>query len=228
MNAARLAGIGRGALLAGACSDAQEAPVETASKTPPLGSGFDFYVLSLSWSPSYCEAEGEDANRQQCGSDRPYAFIVHGLWPQFERGFPESCDTVHPLDVPDAQLRNLYPLVPSAGLIRHQWRKHGSCSGLSREDYFATLRAARARIAIPNPYETLWPWTNVDPDRVESDFIDANEGLPADGVAVTCDRRLLREVRLCMTKDLAFRPCPEVDRRACRADRVAMPPIRGK
>ena len=53
---------------------------------------FDFYVLSLSWSPSFCEAAGERGTppQQQCGA-RPYSFVVHGLWPQYERGFPEFC-----------------------------------------------------------------------------------------------------------------------------------------
>ena len=104
-----------------------DAPAAPAASSLPIGEGFDFYVLSLSWSPSYCEAEGEEANRQQCGIARPYAFVVHGLWPQFERGFPESCRTDEP-DVSNATLRTLYDIMPSAGLIRHQWRKHGSCS----------------------------------------------------------------------------------------------------
>src|SRR6476659_3186155 len=53
---------------------------------------FDFYVLSLSWSPSFCEASGERGTppQQQCGA-RPYSFVVHGLWPQYENGFPEFC-----------------------------------------------------------------------------------------------------------------------------------------
>jgi ribonuclease T2 len=54
---------------------------------------FDFYVLSLSWSPSFCEAASERGNsgrsqQAQCGG-RPFSFVVHGLWPQYERGFPE-------------------------------------------------------------------------------------------------------------------------------------------
>lgn len=190
------------------------------------GNGFDFYVLSLSWSPSYCEAEGEDANRQQCASGRPYAFVVHGLWPQFEKGYPETCATDDPT-VPDGLVRSLYDLMPSAGLIRHQWRKHGTCSGLSQADYFAVLRAAREKVAIPGAYRRLDDYMTVDPDAVERDFRDANGGLPGDGVAVTCDRRYLREVRICMTRDLSFRPCPEVDRRACALDRTVMPPVRG-
>jgi ribonuclease T2 len=188
----------------------------------PAGAGFDFYVLSLSWSPSYCAAEGEDASRQQCEAERPYGFIVHGLWPQYERGYPADCPTDWP-DVPQETLRSLYDLVPSAGLIRHQWRKHGSCSGLSQEDYFGALRAARERVAIPGAYANPATPRELDPDAVETSFLADNAGLPADGIAVTCDRRYLREVRICLTRDLAFRGCPEVDRRACQLPEALMP-----
>ena len=202
---------------------AQPAPPDS---TLPIGKGFDFYVLSLSWSPSYCEAEGEDANRQQCAASRPYAFVVHGLWPQFERGFPESCPTGES-DVSSETLRTLYDIMPSAGLIRHQWRKHGSCSGLSRDNYFAVLRAARERIAIPAEFRRLDAYRTLDPDAAESAFLQANQTLAPEGVAVTCDKRYLREVRICLTKELGFRPCPEIDRRACRLPKVVMPPVRG-
>jgi ribonuclease T2 len=191
----------------------------------PAGTGFDFYVLSLSWSPSYCEAEGEDANRQQCSSARPYAFVVHGLWPQFERSYPENCRTDED-NVDNATLRMLYDIMPSAGLIRHQWRKHGSCAGLSQDDYFDVLRAARETIVIPAEFSRLDAYRTLDPDDAELAFLAANPGLAEEGIAVTCDRRLLREVRICLTKDLAFRSCPEVDRRACRLDKVVMPPVR--
>jgi len=218
------------ALFVGACEQQAENP-EPAEQTGandalPLGNGFDFYVLALSWSPSYCEAEGEDANRQQCASGRPFAFIVHGLWPQYERGFPADCGTSEP-DVDDATLRGLYDLVPSAGLIRHQWRKHGTCSGLSQADYFRTLRLAREKVSIPPEFRRLDDYQTLTPGLAETAFIKVNEGLAADAVAVTCDKRYLREVRLCLTTDLHFRSCPEVDRRACRVDKVVMPPVSG-
>lgn len=214
---------------AGQDSGANPAPADQGrARQGPVAeaNGFDFYVLSLSWSPSYCEAEGADANRQQCAPGRPYAFVVHGLWPQYETGYPESCPTDEP-SVADTTLRSLYDLMPSAGLIRHQWRKHGTCSGLSQDDYFAVLRAAREKVAIPAAYRRLDAYRTVDPDAVERDFLAANGGLEEEGVAVTCDRRFLREVRICMTRDLSFRSCPEVDRRACELERAVMPPVRG-
>ena len=200
-------------------------PAVLARGDVPAGTGFDFYVLSLSWSPSYCEAEGEDANRQQCESATPYAFVVHGLWPQFERGYPENCRTDED-GVDNATLRTLYDIMPSAGLIRHQWRKHGSCAGLSQDDYFDVLRAAREAVAIPAEFRRVEAYRTLDPDAAERAFLSANPGLAEEGIAVTCDRRFLREVRICLTKDLAFRECPEVDRRACQRDKVVMPPAR--
>ena len=197
-----------------------------ADEQVPVGSGFDFYVLSLSWSPSYCEAEGAEANRQQCSGGRPYAFVVHGLWPQYERGYPQACATTE-RDVPNEALRGLYDIMPSAGLIRHQWRKHGSCSGLSQRDYFKALRKAREAVAVPAEYARLDNYRTVAPQDVERSFLRSNPSLPADGIAVTCDSRYLREVRICLTRQLSFRACEEIDRRACHASKAVMPPVRG-
>lgn len=205
---------------------AAQAPAATASSVP-LGSGFDFYVLSLSWSPSYCEADGGLANSQQCRGGRPYAFVVHGLWPQFERGYPQDCQSDNPR-VPTEEARGLLDIMPAIGLIGHEWRKHGACSGLTQEDYFKVLRAARERVTIPVEYRRLNDYLMQDPDDIEHAFLRDNPAIPAGGIAVTCDRRYLREVRICMTKDLSFRQCDEVDQRAaCRLPKVVMPPVRG-
>jgi ribonuclease T2 len=226
----RLAGAAAAVLMFAGCEPASEtAPPDqpVAPAQVPIGSGFDFYVLALSWSPSYCEAEGEDANQQQCKAERPYAFIVHGLWPQFERGYPEDCPTDEP-KVSNETLRTLYDLMPSAGLIRHEWTRHGACSGLSQTDYFAVLRMARGKVVIPERFGRLDDYLTVAPDEAETAFLKANSGLPADGIAVTCDRRYLREVRICMTRELGYRSCPEIDRRDCELDTAVMPPVRGR
>ncbi|WP_019170530.1 ribonuclease T2 family protein [Pseudaminobacter salicylatoxidans] len=202
-------------------------PARSQVATVPIGSGFDFYVLSLSWSPSYCEADPDQANSQQCRSGRPYAFVVHGLWPQYERGYPQDCPTNRPR-VPEREARELLDIMPAVGLIGHEWRKHGTCSGLGQEDYFEVLRAAREQVTIPPEYTRLSKYLTPDPHEVERAFLRDNPGIPADGIAVTCDRRYLREVRICMTRDLSYRRCDEVDRRAaCRLPKVVMPPVRG-
>lgn len=205
-------------LVASAC-----APSASQQPDLPTGDGYDFFVLSLSWSPSYCAAEGPDANRQQCGTGRDHAFVVHGLWPQFESGWPEFCDSAEPARVPDATVRQMLDVMPSAGLVGHQWRKHGSCAGISQQDYFSVVRAARERISIPTRFARSAKRVEIEPDDVEADFIAANPTMPEDGIAVTCDGRFLREVRICMTKDLEFRSCAEVNARACRMPRTLMP-----
>jgi ribonuclease T2 len=67
----------------------------------------------------------------------------------------------------------------------------------------------------------------VAPAEIEDAFIKVNPGLSASAIAVTCSRTRLGEVRICMNKELQFRSCEEIDRRACRRDQVAMPPLRG-
>jgi len=214
-------------LLAAGFMTACDAPVESTASPPslPLGEGFDFYVLALSWSPGYCTSEGERANRQQCGQGADFDFIVHGLWPQFDRGWPEFCDTDEPLSVERDRAEAMADIMPSTGLVRHQWKKHGSCTGLTQADYFATTREAFARVAIPETFLDRASIQRLEPESVEQAFLDANPDLPATSVAVTCDRRFLRDVRICLTRDLAgYASCPEVDRRDCPLPTVVVPP----
>lgn len=214
-------------LVATATGCEADAPAGPLSADLPRGDGFDFYVLSLSWSPSYCKIEGDDANRQQCDSGRYHRFVVHGLWPQFERGWPESCGSEEPDRVPDDLVRDYLDIMPSAGLIGHQWRKHGTCTGLSQADYLAVTRAARERVDIPSRYEEAETALTVAPADVERDFTTSNPGLGGGAIAVACEASFVSEVRICMTKDLAFRPCPEVDARGCRARSATMPAPQG-
>ncbi len=196
----------------------------TAALAQDVPGRFDFYLLSLTWSPSYCAAEGGTRGDAQCENGRRYGFLVHGLWPQYERGYPEDCATS--LFPSKADIQGLSDLMPADGLVRHEWRKHGACSGLSPTEYLKTIRTARETVRIPSAFQNIDGYKSVSPTEVEAAFVAANPGLKPDGVAVTCDGRRLREVRICMTRDLGFRSCDEVDRRACRAYRVVMPPVR--
>ena len=129
---------------------------------------FDFYVLSLSWSPSYCEEASERGNlgrsqQIQCGG-RPFSFVVHGLWPQYEHGFPDYCERPSPrLD--RNVMSSMLDLMPAPGLIFSEWDKHGTCSGLGARGYFETIRKARSAVKIPPEYLELSEPKTVAPPR---------------------------------------------------------------
>jgi ribonuclease T2 len=186
---------------------------------------FDYYVLSLSWSPTFCETATGNARRQQCGA-RPYSFVVHGLWPQYERGFPESCQ-VPPPRLDRNIMTSMLDLMPAPGLVFHEWDQHGTCSGLQPREYFDLVRKARERVRIPEQYSNPTAPLSVTPGQVIDAFTGANDGLPPSGIAIDCSRRRLREVRICLTRDLKFRDCSRSAQRACRSERLVMPPVRG-
>ncbi len=191
---------------------------------------FDYYVLVLSWSPSFCADSAERnpagaARNPQCGR-RPFSFVVHGLWPQYERGFPEYCQVPAPRLSRDI-VSQMLDLMPAPALIFHEWDRHGVCSGLSPGAYFETIRMARAQVKIPPQYLDLPSPLTVTPEEVEEAFIKANPSLKPEGISVSCGGRRLDEVKICMTPDLQFRGCEEIARRSCRRDRLIMPPVRG-
>jgi ribonuclease T2 len=138
---------------------------------------FDFYVLSLSWSPSFCkesEERGRSSNEQCRG--RPYSFVVHGLWPQYERGFPRDCQVPSPR-LSRELMTSMLDLMPAPGLIYHEWDQHGTCSGLEAQGYFDLIRKARDTVKIPENYASPRTTLTVSPDDVEEAFVKSNPGL---------------------------------------------------
>ncbi|MBD3845606.1 ribonuclease T2 [Bosea sp. SSUT16] len=179
---------------------------------------FDFYVLALSWSPGFCELDGDRTrNREQCAGGSGLRFVVHGLWPQYERGFPSDCGPSgrSPSRMAMTEAEGVYP---TEGLARYEWRKHGTCSGSSPADYFRDARRARDKVVVPPALakaDSDQSWTVLDLERA---FVAANPGLRTDMMSVSCKRGVLQEVRICLSKDLRdFRTCQEVDRSGCRA-----------
>lgn len=212
--------------IAGPPAPSRETRPEREGEAPPAGvptGSFDYYVLALSWSPSYCATEASARDALQCEA-KPHAFIVHGLWPQNERGYPEDCPTDNPR-VPDALADEMLDIMPSRGLVGHQWRTHGACTGLTQEAYFAEVRAAFEAVALPPRFEAPDRPMNLAPGEVAAEFARANPEMPPGAVVVTCDGDLLDEVRICLSKDRRFRDCGRQSRRgACRRDRINVPP----
>lgn len=186
---------------------------------------FDHYVLALSWHPSWCAAEGDDRDAPECDAGARRGFSVHGLWPQHARGWPEFCRTTA-RDPTRRETAAMADLMGSGGLAWYQWRKHGRCTGLDGAAYLALVRQAAATIAVPPGFRRIGEPLQIDPDTVERAFLAANPGLDPEGVVVTCRDGMLHEVRVCLDRRLSPRPCSEPERGACRASRVALPPLR--
>lgn len=184
---------------------------------------FDFYVLAMSWSPTFCE--DDTRNSDQCSGRRPYGFVAHGLWPQYEKGWPENCDVR--ARVPERTVSEMLEIMPAKGLIFHQWKKHGTCSGMQPAAYFDTVQTAWEKVRIPATFDGLSRTVNVKPRVIEEAFMEVNPSLTDDMISINCNRKRLREVRVCFDKDLNFRRCSKEVQRECRDNTVRMPPVRG-
>lgn len=176
---------------------------------------FDFYVLALSWSPGFCALEGDRKGRGQCRTGSGLGFVVHGLWPQYERGYPANCNASErsPSRLALAEAEGVFP---DEGLARYEWRRHGTCSGKSPADYFRDVRRARDQVRVPDQFARGAGEQSFRAVDIERAFVAANPGLRADMMSVACRRGLLQEVRICLERDLrGFRRCPEVDQAGC-------------
>jgi ribonuclease T2 len=187
---------------------------------------FDYYLLSLSWSPAFCLDSPQSA---ECRGPRRYGLIVHGLWPQREDGARlERCDVHERVD--DRIADSMQDLMPATGLIYHEWSAHGTCSGLDPADFFALVRRARAEFTVPEalagPAAPVTQRTATLLDQLRA----ANPRFPDGAIIVTCtgqDVPRLREVRACLDRDLHARRCAaDVLRAACRAPQLLIPPLR--
>jgi len=186
---------------------------------------FDYYVLSLSWSPNWCTREGDARGADQCDPRHDYGFTLHGLWPQYESGWPAYCRTTE-RDPSRRQTAAMADIMGSGGLAWHQWKKHGRCSGLSSEDYFARSRLAYDRISRPELLRAIPKTLDIPPKVIEDAFLEANPDLTADGVTVTCKGFALHEVRICLERDLTPRTCGFDVIRDCGRGTVEVEPIR--
>ncbi|MFQ8430122.1 ribonuclease T2 family protein [Amaricoccus sp. W119] len=205
-----------GLLIAGAMT----APAGPA-RAQPAGD-FDYYVLALSWSPTWCANEVAAGDPpEQCAPERKLGFTLHGLWPQYaDGGWPEYCDT-HARDPSRGQSAAMSDIMGSRGLAWYQWKKHGRCSGLAADDYYGLSRRAFERISLPEIGGEML--ANV----IEFDFIAQNPWLQPDDLIVTCADGKLREVRICLSRDLEPQACArDVQEDGCRGDRpLTIPPI---
>jgi len=194
---------------------------------------FDYYLLALSWSPTYCADVGEERRDPQCSPSggRPYAFVLHGLWPQYERGWPSNCRSPDRGYVPGPVADRMLDIMPSKRLLFHEYRTHGTCSGLGVDAYFDLARQLYMKVHIPSRFASpVEERMTIAPGELISELVAANPQLKPDMIAIVCGGagNRLREVRICFDRGGAFRACGrnENQARLCSADRMYVPPVR--
>lgn len=193
---------------------------------------FDYYALVLSWSPTHCQTESTLGDDMQCNrSDgKRYAFVLHGLWPQYENGYPEACRTPRRPYVPQDVIDGMLDIMPASGLVIHEYKKHGTCSGLDANQYFGTARRLYRTIQIPERYKNPFETQFVSPAELISEFAKANPQLKPGSIAVACggSGSRLREIHICFGKDGQSRACGSNENQSsmCRSDRMHVPPVR--
>lgn len=202
------------------------APGAEAKRPRDTPGQFDYYAVALSWSPSYC---ADHRDRDQCDSGRKLGFVLHGLWPQHERGYPERCSTEQ---LPPHVQATYAPMFPSPKLAGHEWRKHGTCSGLDPAAYFALSGKLKDKLVIPAAYQRPESPVRASAGELVQAFKAVNPGLARDSVLPFCNAggRFLREIHACFDKGGKSRSCSEGQVRrsysSCRQETFLMPSVR--
>ena len=178
---------------------------------------FDYYLLTLSWSPEHCAEVKSD--KVQCDMGKAYGFVVHGLWPQYNKGYPDSCSLTPA--VPEALVQEMLPIMPSEKLIRHEWEKHGTCSGENVGDYFGLIKSTFQTIKIPDAFANPSRQVNTSAAKIRQQFQDSNPGMQ---MAVACKGVYLQEVRFCFDKEMHATACSRDVRDHCSSSTVIMRP----
>jgi ribonuclease T2 len=184
---------------------------------------FDYYVLALSWQPTWCALEGRARGAAQC--DRARGWVLHGLWPQYHRGWPAHCQSPH-APPSRAMTADMADIMGSSGLAWHQWKKHGTCTGLSAADYFALSRRAWEAVARPAVLRRLADPVRLPASVVEAAFLKANPEWEPDMLTITCRAGRIEEARLCLSKSLHPVPCGRDVVRDCTLRDALLDPVR--
>lgn len=201
------------------------ASAKTRKKRYSSAPQFSYYLLVLSYAPDFCDEPLGKKDPRECGAGRHIGFVVHGLWPQNDdsRG-PEYCGPARP--VSQAIIQATLKYIPTESLIQHEWAAHGTCTGMSAAEYFATLRKARDSIKVPADLDHPSRKLQLSPAQIEAELAAANPGFPKRAFRTSCYKDgEFEEVRICLNKDLTPRACgPSVGE--CPAPTVTLLPVR--
>lgn len=186
---------------------------------------FDYYVLALSWTPTWCALEGDARGSEQCDATKDFGWTLHSLWPQFHQGWPSFCRTSE--RQPSRSMTNgMSDIMGTSGLAWHQWKKHGTCSGLSAQDYYALSREAYGKVNRPALFRKLKDPVKVPAKVIEEAFLKENPLLKANTLTITCKQGRIQEARICLSKDLDPVPCGRDTIKDCSMTNALFDPVR--
>jgi ribonuclease T2 len=192
------------------------------SSSPSSTGDFDYYLLTLSWAPEFCATNPNGKGNAECDPGKHMGLVVHGLWPQYDNGkWPQDCASTPP--VASATVNHMMPIMPGKSLIQHEWAKHGTCSGLSVDDYFGAIEKLYNGLTVPDTFKKPSSPSQTSPGDVESAFASSNNA-PTGAFRVSCPQNEFSAVEVCLSKDLQYQACPTT-LKECRAGQVKVLPV---
>ena len=206
-----------------------KADADCASKTGV--DDYDYLMLSQHWLPSMClglEAGYDSTVTHQagarCTSETSSVLAIHGLWPNYQAGFPQCCGSALPLDPqavrawPEDLRARLQAQQPDpttsdfdaaiCEIYNHEWQKHGTCfvdtvdTDADARSYFEVGIELADRLARPTVQLNAWAGSTRRRAEIEALYPKA--------VQVLCDSRQedrLLEIHTCWSRELEMVDC---------------------
>ena len=183
---------------------------------------FDYFLLTLSWAPEFCASNPNGRTSVECAPNQHRGLVVHGLWPQYDNGkWPQDCASTPP--VSSGTVNHMMPIMPGKQLIQHEWAKHGTCSGMSVQDYFGAIEKLYNELEVPAEFKRPASSAQTNPVTIEQKFATANNA-PQSAFRVSCPQNEFSAVEVCLSKELQYQTCPNTVKE-CRAPQIEVRPV---
>lgn len=152
----------------------------------PSEAGFQYWVYSVTWQPSFCVLKPETAG---CDSP-PEKFLTHGIWP-YRNGTSEKtnrhpafcntapgCEQGKECEVSAGNLEQIahkpeiaeWVTTNPEAMFKHEWKKHGTCSGKAEQDYFDHIFTLRSVVQYDQEKFAPWVGSSVMFDELKKAF----------------------------------------------------------
>ena len=195
---------------------------QPATNSDASAGDFDYFLLTLSWAPEFCATNPNGRTSVECAPNQHMGLVVHGLWPQYDSGkWPQDCASTPP--VASSTVQHMMPIMPGKQLIQHEWAKHGTCSGMSVQDYFGAIEKLYNGLEVPPDFKKPSSSTETSPSAIEQKFAKANNA-PKGAFRISCPQNSFSAVEVCLSKELQYQACPNT-LKECRAPQIEVKPV---